>query len=70
VPKTVVRLRSGVADKSSAVVKGRGVDLEQAFPFIAPVTVQLRRLGSPLCLESRFESLQPSDATKLKASTP
>ena len=70
VAKTVVRLRSGVADKSSAVVKGPGVDLEQAFPFTAPVTVQLRKLGSPLCLESRFQSLQRSDSRRLTASTP
>jgi len=70
VPKTVVRLRSGDADKSSAVVKGRGVDLDQAFPFTAPVTVQLRKAGSSLCLESRFQSLQRSDATRLTASTP
>jgi cysteine-rich repeat protein len=70
VPKTVVRLRSGVAGKSSAVVKGCDVDLEQAFPFTAPVTVQLRKVGSPLCLESRFQSLQRSDSTRLTASTP
>ncbi len=69
-PKTVVRLRSGVAGKSSAVAKGRGVDLEQSFPFSAPVTVQLRKQGSPLCLESRFTSLHRSDATRLTASTP
>jgi cysteine-rich repeat protein len=69
-PKTVVRLRSGVAGKSSAVAKGRGIDLEQAFPFAAPVTVQLRKVGSPLCLESRFESLQRSDSAALKARLP
>ena len=69
-PKTVVRLRSGIAGKSSAIAKGRGVDLDQPFPFTAPVTVQLRKVGSPLCLESRFETLLRSDATQLKASTP
>ncbi|HSP99558.1 MAG TPA: hypothetical protein VL049_20235, partial [Candidatus Dormibacteraeota bacterium] len=70
VPSTVLRLRGGAAGKSMAVMKGRGVDLAQPFPFAAPVIVQLRKQGSPLCLESRFDALRRSDATKLKAQTP
>lgn len=67
---TVARLRSGVAGKSSALVKSRGLVLRQALPSTAPITVQLRRSGAAFCLESRFDALQRSDAAKLKGRLP
>ena len=70
VPPTGLRLRSGSGGKSAAAMAGRGVLLQRAFPFAAPVTVQLRKAGSPLCLESQFVVPQHSDAKRFSAYAP
>ncbi|MEO8603087.1 MAG: myxococcus cysteine-rich repeat containing protein [bacterium] len=69
-PPTAVRLRAGAAGTSMASMAERGVTLEQLLPLDAPLIVQLRKSGSPLCLESQFAAPQRSDATVLKARTP
>ena len=50
-------LKGGSAGKSKALAKGRGATLpDPTLPLVFPVTVQLRKSGSPLCLESTFAS--------------
>lgn len=51
-------LKGGTAGKAKALVKGKGSALpDPSLPLAYPVTVQLRKAGSPLCLESTFTSL-------------
>ena len=67
---TSVRLRSGAAGKSAASMVSRDIAQERPFPLAAPVTVQLIKSGSPLCLQSQFALLQQSDPQKLRVHAP
>ncbi|HSP98646.1 MAG TPA: hypothetical protein VL049_15600 [Candidatus Dormibacteraeota bacterium] len=50
-------LKGGEAGKSKALAKGAGAALpDPVLPLAYPVTVQLKKDGSPLCLESTFTS--------------
>ena len=50
-------LKGGAAGKSKALAKGKGAALpDPTLPVAYPVTVQLKKDGSPLCLESTFTS--------------
>jgi hypothetical protein len=50
-------LRGGAAGKSKALARGKGAALpDPTLPLTYPVTVQLKKDGSPLCLESTFTS--------------
>jgi cysteine-rich repeat protein len=50
-------LKSGSGGKSKALAKGKGAALpDPTLPLAYPVTVQLRRIGAPLCLESTFNA--------------
>lgn len=61
----VALLKGGAAGKSSALVNGRGAALpDQPLPVAYPVTVQLKKDGSPLCLESTF-----TDADEVRNTT-
>ena len=63
-------LKGGAAGKSKALAKGKGTALpDPALPLTYPVTVQLKKDGSPLCLESSFTSAneKKNDATQFKA---
>lgn len=63
-------LKGGAAGKSKAVVKGKGPALpDPVLPVTYPVTVQLRKGGSPLCLESIFTGVdeQENSAAQFKA---
>lgn len=51
-------LKSGGAGKSKVLTKGKGAALpDPTLPLAYPVTVQLRRAGSPLCVESTFSNI-------------
>lgn len=55
-------VKSGADGKTKAFAKGKGAGLpDPSLPLAYPVTVQLRKVGSPLCLESSF-----TDADELK----
>jgi cysteine-rich repeat protein len=60
---TTALLKGGAAGKSKALAKGKGAALpDPTLPVTEyPVTVQLRRIGAPLCLQSVFSS---ADETK------
>lgn len=63
-------LKGGAASHSKAVVKGKGMALpDPALPLAYPVTIQLRKGGSPLCLESVFHNADEvkNDSTLFKA---
>jgi hypothetical protein len=63
-------LKGGAAGKSKALAKGRGTALpDPSLPLTFPVTVQLRKAGSPLCLESTFASTDAlkNDGAQFKA---
>jgi cysteine-rich repeat protein len=63
-------LKGGDADKSKALAKGKGATLpDPVLPLAYPVTVQLKKDGAPLCLESRFtaEHEKRNDAKQFKA---
>ncbi|MGH3641853.1 MAG: PEP_CTERM-anchored TLD domain-containing protein [Mycobacterium sp.] len=63
-------LKAGTSAKSKALVKGAGAGLpDPALPLTYPVTVQLKKNGSPLCLESTFTFAdeKKNDATQFKA---
>ena len=57
-------LKGGAASKSKAIAKGKGAALpDPALPLDFPVTVQLKKDGSPLCLESTFTSADEKSNT-------
>jgi len=57
-------LKGGAAGKSKALAKGKGAALPDAtLPVSYPVTVQIKKDGSPLCLESVFTSLHEKKNT-------
>jgi hypothetical protein len=63
-------LKGGVDGKSKALTKGKGAALpDPTLPLSYPVTVQLRKDGAPLCLESTFTSAneKKNDAGQFKA---
>ena len=63
-------LKGGAPGKSKAIVKGQGVALpDPTLPIAYPVTVQLKKVGSPICLESAFTSTNEvkNDGTQFKA---
>jgi cysteine-rich repeat protein len=63
-------LKGGAAGKSKALAKGKGAALpDPMLPLAYPVTVQLRKDGSPLCLESVFvvADEKKNTATQFKA---
>jgi hypothetical protein len=63
-------LKGGAAGKSKAIAKGKGATLpDPTLPLAYPVTVQLKKDGSALCLESSFTSAdeKKNDATQFKA---
>src|SRR5262249_54540012 len=52
---SLAMLKGGAAGKSKALAKGKGAALpDPMLPLAYPVTVQLKKGGSPLCLESTF----------------
>ena len=52
---SLVLLKGGDPGKSKALAKGKGTALpDPMLPVTYPVTAQLRKVGSPLCLESAF----------------
>ena len=68
---TTAFLKGGAAGKSKALSKGAGAALpDPALPLSFPVTVQLVKDGSSLCLESMFNSATHNDASQFKAKTP
>jgi cysteine-rich repeat protein len=63
-------LQGGAIGKSRALVRGRGVALPHpTLPLTYPVIVQLKREGSPFCLESPFTLANETrnDTTQFKA---
>ena len=67
---TSTLLSGGAAGKTKALAKGQGAALpDPGLPFSYPVTVQLRKIGSPVCLESAFVSTdqKKNDMTEFKA---
>jgi cysteine-rich repeat protein len=63
-------LKGGAAGKSKALAKGKGATLpDPTLPLAYPVTVQLKKDGSPLCLESTFTSAdeKKNTTTQFKA---
>src|SRR5690606_22910352 len=67
---SVALIKGGTPGKSKALAKGTGAALpDPTLPLAYPVTVQLRKDGSPLCLESTFTAAdeQKNDATQFKA---
>lgn len=63
-------LQGGAIGKSRALVRGRGVALpDPTLPLAYPVTIQLKRDGSPFCLESTFTPANEArnTATQFKA---
>ena len=63
-------LKGGAAGKSKALAKGKGAALpDPMLPVAYPVTVQLKKDGSPLCLESTFTMAdeKKNTATQFKA---
>lgn len=65
-----VLLKGGAGGKSKAQAKGKGAALpDPALPLAYPVTVQLRKDGSPLCLESAFTTADEvkNDTKQFKA---
>jgi hypothetical protein len=63
-------LKGGAAGRSKALAKGKGAALPApTLPLAYPVTVQLKKDGSPLCLESTFTNADEknNDATQFKA---
>ena len=63
-------LKGGAGGKSKALVKGKGAALpDPTLPVVYPVTVQLKKDGSPLCLESTFTAADEvkNDAGQFKA---
>jgi len=67
---TSIKLKAGAAGKSKAQVKGQGPLLpDPPLPLTLPVTVQLTKQGSPVCLESTFSAsdVRRNDATEFQA---
>jgi hypothetical protein len=63
-------LKGGDAGKSKALAKGKGATLpDPTLPVAYPVTVQLKKDGAPLCLESTFTSAneKKNEAKQFKA---
>jgi cysteine-rich repeat protein len=63
-------LKGGTAGKSKALAKGKGAALsDPALPLAYPVTVQLKKDGSSLCLESTFtaDDEKKNDAAQFTA---
>ena len=57
-------LKGGAAGKSKALAKGKGAALpDPTLPVAYPVTVQIKKDGSPLCLESVFTSVNEKKNT-------
>ena len=62
-------LKGGAAGKSKALAKGKGAALpDPTLPLAYPVTVQLKKDGSPLCLQSTFTATgeKKNDTTQFK----
>ncbi|MBX3023936.1 hypothetical protein KF840_03405 [bacterium] len=67
---SLVLLKGGVAGKSKALAKGKGAALpDPALPLAYPVTVQMKKNGSSLCLESTFTAAdeKKNEAAQFKA---
>lgn len=67
---TGAQLKGGASGKSKAFAKGKGAALpDPTLPLAYPVIVQLRKSGSPLCLESAFTIADQvkNDASQFKA---
>lgn len=67
---TTAILKGGAGGKSKASVKGQGASLpDPTLPLAYPVTVQLRKATSSLCLESAFTAADQvkNDAKQFKA---
>jgi hypothetical protein len=57
-------LKSGATTQASAIVKGKGVLLpDPSMPLAEPVTVQLIKHDSPLCLQAIFDETDISEST-------
>ena len=66
-----VLLKSGAANKSKILVKGKGINLPDlpAMPFNSPVTVQLVN-NDNVCFEGVFTTFKKNAAGKFKAKAP
>lgn len=65
---TVALLKDGQRGRSRFLVRGSGSALpDPSLPTALPLIVQLRRNGSPLCLESRFTVTRGNGAARLTA---
>jgi YVTN family beta-propeller protein/cysteine-rich repeat protein len=68
---TALMRGTGSVFASKALVRGRGLALpDPPMPLDLPVTVQLVKDGSPVCLESVFTSAAQNVATRFRARTP